>query len=477
MSTDIDNKRRIAAMCWKRGTEAMNQQNWDYAIEMFGQAVTLMPENVLYRQSLRGCECRKYGDNKTGARFAGTKLMTVKGRIKKARFQEDWTEMDKAGEEGLRVNPWDPQLNGAVGEACDKRGFTECAVFAYTAALEGEPENKDFLRALGTLLEQRGEYDKAASCWEKIYKLDPTDGHARSMMTQIQASKVMRRSWNDAESTRDAMNTGKAYDEADGKLDKNRAPGAADGPGMSEEADLLRQIKKNPSDVAAYTKLAQLYVAEKRLEDALAKYKEALQVSGGDPNIRELMEDTELDILRQNLTRAKEAAGRAGDDETARRNVAALNGELVNREIEILSARVERYPQNLQIKFELALRFMKVKKWPLAIKLLQQASADVRMRGDVLLNLGKCFLQDNKRTLAMKNLESAAPEINIHDRPKLYCEVHYLLGYVHEDAGNHERAIHHYTEVLQVDYDFRDARQRLERLQGSEGGAGIADEA
>lgn len=477
MATDTD-KRKIGMMCWKRGTEAMNQQNWDYAIEMFAQAALLNPDNVLYRQSLRGCEYKKYNENKTGARFAGTKLMTVRGRIKKSRFQEDWVEIDKTAEEGLKVNPWDAQLNFSVGEACDRRGFSECAVFAYSKAVEAEPENKDFLRALGLVLEERAEYERARSCWERVNKLDPMDGEARSKMTQLDASQVMKRSGlSDADSTREvAANTaGRAYDEADGKLDKKR-PSAADGPGMSVEADLQRAIRKNPADVNAHTKLAQHYLGEKRLEDALAKFKEALQVSGGDPNIRELGEDCELDLLKQSLGKAKELLNKDPEDETKKRNASGLAQELLNREIEVLSSRVQRYPANLQVKFELARRFMRVKKWALAIPLLQQASADSRLKTEVLLNLGKCFLQDNKRPLALRQLEKAVPEINQHDRPDLYCEVHYLLGYLFEDSGDNNKADFHYTEVLQVDYNYRDARQRLEKIQGGGDSAHTSDE-
>ena len=41
--------------------------------------------------------------------------MRARGRIKKAQFSETWVEVDKAAEEGLKVNPWDAQLNGAIG--------------------------------------------------------------------------------------------------------------------------------------------------------------------------------------------------------------------------------------------------------------------------------------------------------------------------------------------------------------------------
>ena len=75
-------KKQIAADCWKKGSEAMSKENWDYAIEMFGKSVMLVPDNLLYRQTLRGVERKKYGDNGSGAKMAGLRLTKVKTRIK-----------------------------------------------------------------------------------------------------------------------------------------------------------------------------------------------------------------------------------------------------------------------------------------------------------------------------------------------------------------------------------------------------------
>ncbi len=484
MASEPD-KKKIATLCWKKGSDAMNQQNWDYAIEMFVQAALMVPDNVLYRQSARGVECRKYNNNKTGARFSGAKLMTVKGRIKASRLKENWADVDAAAEEGLKINPWDGSLNGDMAEACDKRGYQECAVFGYRNALEADPENKQYLEALAILLELRSEYDQARACYERLYKLDPTNGHARSMMTSLDFKKVTDRGGYDAaNTTQDVRQPGAAYDEADGKLSSSRSrmPQAqgADGPGMSLEADLERAIRKNPAEVANYTKLASFLLQEKRVKEAHAKLSEALQVSGGDPNVRELLEDCELELMRGNLGVAKELAQSQPENTAARQNAVALSQELLSREITILSCRTERYPANMQLKFDLGRRLMRAKKWPESIKLFQQASADTRLKGDVLVNLGKCFLQDRKRKLALSNLEKAVPEINLHDRPDLFCDCHYILGCLYEESGENAKAEHHFTEVLQVDYDFRDARVRLEKLQGSaddaESTVGVDDE-
>ena len=72
--------------------------------------------NLTYRQTLRGCEERKYGNNGSGARMAGMKLMKIRGQIKKAQMKEDWQEINKLAEEGLKINPWDSPLN-EIGRA------------------------------------------------------------------------------------------------------------------------------------------------------------------------------------------------------------------------------------------------------------------------------------------------------------------------------------------------------------------------
>ena len=79
---------KYAAESFKKGTEAMAKQNWDYCVSMFGQAVKLVPSNLLYRQTLRGTERRKYPKG-TGAKMAGMRLMGVKASIKKSRITRD----------------------------------------------------------------------------------------------------------------------------------------------------------------------------------------------------------------------------------------------------------------------------------------------------------------------------------------------------------------------------------------------------
>lgn len=456
-------KKKIAAACWKRGSEAMAKEDWNYAIEMFGQAVNLVPDNLMYRQSLRGVEYRKYGNNKTGAKMSGAKLMGVRGMIKKARMQKNWEQVDQQAEAGLQVNPWDAQLNADVAESCRERGFDEVAVFAFEKAVESDSNNKDLLKNLAALYEDRGEFDKATAVWGKIAKLDPNDQEPQRKITGLHAEKLTTRNYDDAKSTKDVKTKpANAYDEFRGGGSKSDSVA----PGESPELDLQHAIRKDPNNKELYQKLGDYYRREDRLEEAMTQFQKALELSGGDPAIREQLEDTELARMRKNVDAAGEKARKAPDDEAAKQQAMAMKTEFLKREVQVLSARVDRYPKDLKLKYDLAQRLMKFKKWDQAIPLLQAASANNKLEADARVLLGECFLSDNKKPLATRQFETAVKLVNQHEQPELFLKCHYVLGRLCEEKGDVEGAISHYTDVLSLDYNYRDARARMEKLQG-----------
>ncbi len=467
MSTD---RNKWAADNYRRGVEAIEKKNWDLAIENFGMCSKLVTDNLVYRQLLRSATRKKYNDNGTGAgMLAKTKLMGIRSRITASKKKSDWADVDKAVEEGLLINPWDVQLLSDLGEAHKNLNNLNIAKESYKLACNGDKTNKELWRKLGAILKDKGEYDEAASAWEQVYKLDPLDGEARNMITGMHTLKTTHGGgYEDATSTQDvAVNQDEkkiktAYDDyATGGLSQSK--GLA--PGESLENDLRQAIRKDPNNVANYSKLATYYRKNKQLDDAYETLTTALQISGNSTDIRESMEDVELDKLKLNVDIGKDKAAKSNDP-TVRENVAALAQEMLKREIEVLIARVDRYPQDMNKKYELSTRYMRVQKWTLAIPLLQRASQDPRLKGKALLALGKCFIYDKKLPLARGQLERAIPDLNFDSDPESYKEGHYFLGRVLEELGDKAGAEKHYGEVLVVDYEYKDTRERLEKIQG-----------
>jgi tetratricopeptide (TPR) repeat protein len=455
MSAD---KKKLGQECFRTMTEAMNKQNWDYAIRMGLQCVKFEPENLLYRQTLRGVETKKYDNNGSGAKMAGMKLMGPKGRIKKCRMRKDWEGVNYAAEEGLVVNPWDAHLNADMGDACRHLGFIDVAKFGYEKATENDPKNKDFLASLAEIHEEKLDFQVAANVWERLYKLDPMNGEARSRAQQAATKQVIDKGgYEGADDTRGVL----APHEIAKRLDIQK-PGQADGPGQSEEADLQRQLRKEPDNKDHYIKIGEFYRRNNRLDESRKMFEQAVDISGGDQNVRELLEDVELDIMRKNVELGKEKL--TGDDRAEK--LAALKRELLLRETEVLRGRVDRHKSDLRIKFQLAQCYMKDGKSALAIPLFQQASQDNRIETRALAHLGQCFMNEKKFPLARRQFEKAAPKINQHENRDLYLDVYYRLGRLCQAVGDSESAESHYSEVLAVDYDYKDALKRLEEIQG-----------
>ena len=296
---------KAAAESYRRGNEALEKQNFGYAVECFGTCAKLKSANVMFRQILRGAEYKLYDDNKKGAgTLAKSKLIGIRSRIKKAKSKEEWSEADVQVEEGLKLNPWDAGLNSDLGEICLARGddYLDIARFAFMCARNAEPDDKEHNQRFAEVLEAKGEFSEAAKVWRHICKLDPNDGNARSRATAADFEQTRTKGgYREAKTTQDvAVQRSEVLGKDKGK--------AADAPGMSEEQDLKHAIRKSPEEVENYLKLAHFYRTNRKLEEAHEQYTKALEVSGGDPKVKELLEDVELDRMRVNLLTAREQA-------------------------------------------------------------------------------------------------------------------------------------------------------------------------
>jgi tetratricopeptide (TPR) repeat protein len=467
MSMDHD---EIAKKCWQTGSKAFNAENWDYAVEMFMKSVQFRPDNLAYRQSLRGAEYRKYNQNKKGAgMMAKTKLMGIRGKVSKHKGKGEWDAVDHACEEGLYLNPWDPQLNADAAESCMRRGYEEVGKFLMEAAVQADPDSIKFNTLLANLLEEKGEYKNAAAIWRRIQKLDPQAFEARTKIMHLESMRTIDDGgYEIATSTKDVAHL--PDHEVARRLGRNqKKTDEVDGPGQSEEHDILNAIRKDPNNKDLYLKLGDFYRRLDRFDDAIEYYTKADEKAGGNVNIKEFIEDMQLAKLGAEVKSFKNEAIQNPKDEELTAFANKKAEELLDREISVYSTRVKRYPADMRLKFELARRYRHKAMWAEAIPLLQAASNDQRLEVEALVALGKCFIQDNRPPMALRQFKKALPNLRHDDKPEVFKEVHYYVGRIEEKAGNKSAAEDSYSEILAHDYNYKDVRARLERLQGGGG--------
>ena len=174
-------------------------------------------------------------------------------------------------------------------------------------------------------------------------------------------------------------------------------------------------MRKDPANKDNLLKLADMYRRDGRLEDAEQNLLKALELSGGNMNIREVLEDVQLDLMAKAVTVAKEQFRANPTDETRNSRPSRWRPSTSTARSRSSPCVPNGIRRICGMKFELATRYMKQQKWQAAIPLLQQARSDPRVKGESLINLGKCFGYDKKPQLARRQFEAAIPEVNHED--------------------------------------------------------------
>jgi tetratricopeptide (TPR) repeat protein len=156
-------------------------------------------------------------------------------------------------------------------------------------------------------------------------------------------------------------------------------------------------------------------------------------------------------------------------NQALRRDLAHHSARQIEAEIKIYEDRQRQYPSDMRIRFMLATRLFAAKRYDDAIPLFQQAQADARCRNDSRLYIGRCFYEKKFHDQAVGSLRKAAEELESKDNPQA-MEMSYWLARSLEASGKAPEAKEIYGQLIQLDYNYLDARQRLEKLAEANGG-------
>jgi len=133
--------------------------------------------------------------------------------------------------------------------------------------------------------------------------------------------------------------------------------------------------------------------------------------------------------------------------------------------------RVSNYPTDLPLKYELGRRQFLSSQYDDAIASLQQAQRDPRRHIPAMNYLGQAFTRKEWYREAAETYERVLTAEMTEDRAK---DIRYNLGHVLEKMGKLVQAQDEFSRVAQIDYNYKDVRERLERIrkQLDEGGGG-----
>ena len=435
-----------------RGRQALETGRYELAVDMLMEAVSAAPDVLETRRLLRAAQIANFRKNgkvgfgaKLGYKMAQMKIM---GLVKKGQGAEAMAEAEKL----LSQNPLDPDNIEAAVKAAEAAGKADHAAITVEAAYECSNRDPALLERVATYYTMAKRYDKARDAYQKLSELRPGDQRVLQLLKNTEAQATMNAGWEQTAGKKGGFQALIANKEQAMKLDQaNKAVITGD----DAEAlirEKIAQIEREPKNMNFRRALARLYVQNKRFEDAIQCLTDAIEMSGSmDPELDRMLSQTYVSYYDQQI----EAYRAAGDEA----NAIEMENQKNQFVFDDLAQRVERYPNDLHLRYELGLQYYTYEYYDEALEHLQLAQKSPKDRLWALYYLAMCFLHKGQTDMAVMQLETARDAIPTMD--DLKKKIVYQLGRCAEDAGDLERAYQYYKDVYAADVGFEDLGERM----------------
>lgn len=175
---------------YNKGLLAFEKKNYDYAIELFSQALSLKKDFADARHYLRLSEQRKFQENPPGAlNILFTKIKNFPVLLKSI-ILDIKNQPSQAAEEYekiLRTEPKNTYVLTRLAQDLLKERDTHSALKVFEQIKLIDSENILALKNLGLLYSQMDNYPAARQCYEAILKISPHDPEAEKGIKNLDA--------------------------------------------------------------------------------------------------------------------------------------------------------------------------------------------------------------------------------------------------------------------------------------------------
>ena len=435
-----------------RGRQALETGRYELAVDMLMEAVAAAPDVLETRKLLRAAQIanfRKNGKTGFGAKL-GYKMaqMKIMGLVKKGQGAEAMAEAEKL----LCQNPLDADNIEAAVKAAEAAGKADHAAITVEAAYECSNRDPALLERVATYYTMAKRYDKARDAYQKLSEMKPGDKHVLQLLKDTEARATMNAGWEQTAGKKGGFQNLIANKDQAKKLDQANKAVITGDDAESLIKEKLAQIAKEPKNMNFRRALARIYVQNKRFEEAIQCLTDAIEAAGSmDPELDRMLSQTYVSYYDQQI----EEYRAAGDEE----NAVEMENQKNQFVFDDLAQRVERYPNDLHLRFELGVQYFTYEYYDEALEHLQLAQKSPKDRLWALYYLAMCFLKKGQTDMAVMQLETARDAIPTMD--DLKKKIVYQLGRCAEDSGDLEKAYQYYKDVYAADVGFEDLGERM----------------
>lgn len=442
---------------YERGQAALQRQNWDYAITIFTQVLQSEPAFYECREALRAAQLRK-AEGRTGffKKFLGSASSSPLFAKGQYLLRNNPVEAVSLCEQILNTDPNNVGAHKLLAEAAFAADMPKTAVLSLEIAFRNAPKDRDVAMRLGEALTRAGQIARAEMVYSELQKAFPNDMAIAQALKNVSAKRTMTEGGYDAIAEGTGSYRDILRDEAEAVILEQEGRHYKSGEAIDRLiADYTERIAKDPNNLKLLRSMAELHASKGDYDQALHFFNEIVAREGGsDPSLDRAISEITVKKFDRLIAELDPQQPNYEQD------LARLNAERAQFQLGAAKRRAERYPNDLQVRFELGRLYFEAGQIGEAIQEFQKAQANPHRRIPAMLYLGQCFAKRGMNDLAARTFQNAIKEKVVFDDEKK--ELIYWLGSVLQAQGKADEAIEQFKQIYEIDIGYKDVAAKVD---------------
>jgi len=455
----INEVNREARLLFVKANEAAQRENLDYAITLFNQVLEKEPAFLECRKALRAAQFQKAG-GKGGGFFkkmwsgAGSSPQVAKAKMA---MSKNPAEAMAIAEQILNGDPNSSAAHRIIVDAANALELPQTAVMSFDVLVMNSPKDKnlaiEYAHAVGTA---GGDTSQAEKILAELLRSVPNDGEVNQALKDLSARKTLDQGgYNALEggqgSYRDIL---KDKQQATSLEQEARVQKSEDVTGKLI-GEFETRLRTEPKNLKITRELAKLYAEKKQFDRSLALFDQIKNSEmGNDPSLERAINDTIVRRFDYELEQLDPAAPDYAE------KLAKIQAEKLNFQVADCQKRVEKYPTDLAIRFEMGQLYFQTGKITEAIQEFQKAKNNPHKGLAAMNYLAQCYAKKKMFDMAARMLQGAIKEKLVFDEEKK--DLVYNLGCVLESMGKKEEAIEQFKLIYEIDIGYKDVAKKVD---------------
>jgi tetratricopeptide (TPR) repeat protein len=456
---DTDAALREAKAFFERAEEVAATSNYDYAIDMYFEGLRRAPEAVeeghkpLHQMALT-------------RKSRGGKKPSVVDKLKHSRAKDPLDRMLNA-EYLMAKDPDHLPYAALTLKAAIEGGYRKVAGWIADLLFQSQDVSNKSAPETYLLLKdsysQLGQFEKAIKACQYAIKLRPNDATLQTDLRDLYAQLTVQKGRYGEEG--DFRKSIKDREEQEKLHDQDRIIKSLDYRVRAVQ-DAKKALEEKPDVAVNIFRLADALadMAQDQYENEAIGLLEKTYTERRDFSFKQHLGKIRLRQLRRRIRQAKARLRTEPKNEQARSELTAAESQFNATELEHYRLCVENYPTDMRMKYQLGLCLMKNNQYDEAIPMFQDARKDPHTKVAAMNNMGVCFYMKEWFTDAIDVFKQAIESYEIKD-DDVGKDLRYNLARAYEQQGRMTEALELYRKLAQVDYGYKDVRERVDRLR------------